>query len=176
VAFQERDDLADYGDNGLLLFVAQLKLGFDDVDTFAANALTDHSNDKKCDLVALSPDRQRLILAQGAFSKKERWAAPANKASDLNTGAAWLLAGPVDELPETLRGAALEARSALASGDVKEMQIWYVHNLPESANVEKELRQAAETADSIIHREFPAAQVDVSYAEIGRTGSRRRRR
>ena len=169
MAFKQREDLVEYGDNGLLLFVAQLKLGFDDVDTFAANALTDDNNDKKCDLVALSADRQRLILAQGNLSEKDKPAAPANKASDLNTGVTWLLAGPVGDLPETLRGAALEARSALASGDVKEMQIWYVHNLPESANVEKELRQAAETADSLIHREFPDAQVDVSFSEIGRS-------
>lgn len=81
VAFKQREDLVEYGDNGLLLFVAQLKLGFDDVDTFAANALTDDNNDKKCDLVALSADRQRLILAQGSLSEKDKPAAPANKAS-----------------------------------------------------------------------------------------------
>jgi len=45
-AFERRDDLVVYGDNALLLFVAQLKLGFDDVDTFASNSLTDGSNDK----------------------------------------------------------------------------------------------------------------------------------
>jgi len=69
-AFMSREDLATYGDNALLLFVAQLKLGFDDVDAFASNSLTDGSNDKKCDLVAVSTDKQRIVLAQGYMAAK----------------------------------------------------------------------------------------------------------
>ena len=80
-----REDLATYGDNALLLFVAQLKLGFDDVDAFASNSLTDGSNDKKCDLVAVSTDKQRIVLAQGYMAAKVKQEAPASKASDLNT-------------------------------------------------------------------------------------------
>lgn len=167
-AFQLRDDLEQYGSNGLLLFAAQLKLGFDDVDTFASNALTDGRDDKKCDLVAVSPDGQRLVVAQGYVTEIDKPAAPANKASDLNTGVAWLLSGALESLPDSLRGAAREAREALAGGGVREMQIWYVHNLPESKNVDVELRQAALTADSIIRKEFPEASVDVSSIEIGR--------
>lgn len=168
-AYRLRDDLHSYGPNGLLLFVAQIKLGFDDVDSFAANALTDGSNDKKCDLVAISPDRSKLVVAQGYYAESQKSEAPASKASDLNTGVSWLLAGNLDTLPEALKGAAEEARDALDSGDVREMQIWYVHNLPESANVAAELRQAADTADSIIRRDFPSASVDVVGIEIGRT-------
>ncbi len=168
-AFEARDDLKKYGDNGLLLFAAQLQLGFDDVDTFAANALTDGSNDKKCDLVAVVPDRGRLVVAQGFVSRTTKQEAPANKASDLNTGVSWLLSGAVDTLPDSLRSAAIEARSALQDGSIREMVIWYVHNLPESKNVLEELEQAAQTADSIIRREFPAASVDVSFDEIGQS-------
>ncbi|MBW8780373.1 MAG: AIPR family protein [Verrucomicrobia bacterium] len=168
-AFESRDDLAVYGSNALLLFVAQLRLGFDDVDSFAANSLTDGSNDKKCDLVAVTGDGQRIVLAQGYMGTKDVAAAPANKASDLNTGASWLLAGPLESLPETLRGAAQEVREALGSGEVRELQLWYVHNLPESVNVQSELLQAAATADSIIRRDFPDADVDVSFVEIGRS-------
>lgn len=169
-AFESRSDLAPYGDNALLLFVAQLRLNFDDVDSFAANSLTDGSNDKKCDLVAVSADRQRITLAQGYMSSKSVNAAPANKASDLNTGVSWLLSGPLDSLPETLRGAAEEVRDALASGEVREFQLWYVHNLPESANVETELAQAAVTADGIIRRDYAGLDVDISFAEIGSGG------
>lgn len=169
-AFENRDDLAAYGDNALLLFVAQMRLGFDDVDTFASNSLTDGSNDKKCDLVVVSADKQRIILAQGYMSKKATVGeAPANKASDLNTGVSWLLAGALDRLPETLRGAAEEVRDALSSGEVRELQLWYVHNCHESKNVNEELAQARKTADSIIKKDFPGIDVDVSAFEIGRT-------
>ncbi|AGM29998.1 hypothetical protein MASS_3396 [Mycobacteroides abscessus subsp. bolletii 50594] len=169
-AFQSRDDLAKYGDNALLLFVAQLKLGVDDVDSFASNSLTDGSNDKKCDLVAVVPDTQRVVLAQGYMSTKANpGAAPANKASDLNTGVSWLLAGEIDKLPETLRGAAAEVRDALKAGDIREFQLWYVHNCDESQNVGEELAQALKTADCIIRRDFPDIDVDVSAVEVGRT-------
>lgn len=170
-AFQSRDDLATYGDNALLLFVAQLKLGFDDVDTFASNSLTDGSNDKKCDLVAVVGDMQRVILAQGYMSTKEEVGeAPANKASDLNTGVSWLLAGELDKLPDGLRSAAQEVRDALTVGDVRELQLWYVHNCHESKNVDVELAQALKTADGILKRDFPKVDVDVSAIEIGRAG------
>src|SRR6185503_9560328 len=68
----------------------------------------------------------------------------------LNTGVSWLLAGPLDTLPESLRGAAQEVRDALSAGEVREFQLLYVHNCPESENVAAELTQAQQTADSII--------------------------
>jgi hypothetical protein len=166
--FLSRDDLLEaYGDNALLLYVAQLKLDVDDIDSFAATWLTDGSGDKKCDLVALTDGGDVLVIAQGYFSTKEVAAAPANKASDLNTAVTWLLSGPLEALPEVLRGAALEARSAIASGTVRELQLWYVHNLPESQNVREELDQVIKTADGLLAREFPEAQVDVSAQEVG---------
>jgi hypothetical protein len=106
-AFESRDDLEGYGDKALLLFVAQMRLGFDDVGTFASNSLSDSSDDKKCDLVAVSADVQRIVLAQGYMSgKTTAGGAPANKASDLTTGMSWLMAGDLDGLPGSLRGAA----------------------------------------------------------------------
>ena len=78
------------------------------------------------------------------------------------------LAGELDELPETLRGAAEEVRDALTDGEVRELQLWYVHNCHESKNVGDELAQALKTADGIIKRDFPGIDVDVSAVEIGR--------
>lgn len=169
-AFESRDDLQPYDDNALLLFVAQMRLGFDDVDTFASNSLTDGSNDKKCDLVAVSPDRQRIVLAQGYMSTKTgSGEAPANKASDLNTGVSWLLDGALEGLPETLRGAAEEVRDALDEGEIRELQLWYVHNRDESKNVADEMEQVAKTADGILKRVYPDLDIDVSAVEIGRS-------
>lgn len=167
-AFKTRDDLAAYGDNALLLFAAQLRLGFDDVDSFAANALTDGNNDKKCDLVAVVAEGSKIVVGQGYMAAPTKTAAPANKASELNTAVSWLISGPLDWLPVALQGAAAEVRSALASGSVNEFEIWYVHNLPESVNVQTELDQAVATADAMIRREYPEAAVDVSCLEVGR--------
>lgn len=167
--FLSRSDLREaYGDNALLLYVAQLKLDVDDIDSFAANWLTDGSNDKKCDMVALTEGGEVLVIAQGYFTERDVAAAPANKASDLNTAVTWLLDGPLEELPETLRGAAEEARAAIEAGTVRELQLWYVHNLPESENVRVEIERAVRTADSILNRHYPDTQVDVTGLEVGR--------
>jgi AIPR protein len=170
-ALSGRDDLRTYGDSsGLLLFVAQLRLGFDDVDTFATDALTDGGNDKKCDLVAVMRDTGRIVVAQSYVAQKPETKSegPANKASDLNTAVSWLLSGELHKLPDVLRSAAEEARDALESGEISEFQIWSVHNLPEGKNIETELEQAAKTASSLIKSHFPDAQVNVTHTEIGR--------
>ncbi|WP_166409078.1 AIPR family protein [Labedella phragmitis] len=168
-AFETRDDLSKYGSNALLLFLAQMRLGIDDIEAFAANALTDHSNDKKSDLVAVVNDGSRIVVAQGYFSKTAKPAAPDNKAADANTAVSWLISGPLETVPDTLRGAAEEVRAALLAGTVSELEIWYSHNLPESVNVQRELDQAARTADALIKREFPEADVDVTSTEYGIT-------
>jgi hypothetical protein len=100
VAYEARDDLESYGSNGLLLFALQLRHGIQDIESVAAAALTDGSNDKKCDLVHVDRGSGRVIVAQ-AYAAKEpgRSEAPANKASDLNTAVGWLLSGDLGPPP-----------------------------------------------------------------------------
>lgn len=168
-AFKARTDLEAYGSNALLLFALQLRWGIADIDGVAAAALTDHSNDKKCDLVYVDRDAGRVVVAQGFFSPKDDLvAAPANKASDLNTAVTWLLSGDLEKLPETLRSAAEEVRDAVAQDQINDFHIWYSHNAPESENVQTELNQATVTADSLLKRYFAAAQIVVSSLEVGR--------
>jgi hypothetical protein len=168
-AYEAREELTAYGSNGLLLFALQLRHGVQDVESVAATALTDGGNDKKCDLVYVDRDNGRIVVAQGYFSSKESQSeAPANKASDLNTAVTWLLTGDLEPLPDALRSAAEEVRDALNNDEIRDFEIWYTHNLPESANVRGELQQAAKTADSLIRRYFPDAQVAVVGLEIGR--------
>ncbi|MGO2482679.1 MULTISPECIES: AIPR family protein [Glutamicibacter] len=166
-AYNSRVDLHAYDPNALLLFVAELRLAIDDIKVFAANALTDESNDKKCDMVALTPERNKVVVAQGFEALKAKPSAPGNKASDLNTAVSWLLTGPLEMVPEKLRSAASEVRTALENEEVSEFEIWYVHNLPASKNVEDELKQAVKTAETAIARYFPEAEVDVRALEIG---------
>ncbi len=166
-AFASRSDLKEYGDNGLLLFVSDLVLGIEDIKTFASTSLTDGSNDKGCDLVAVSEEHRQLIIAQGYWSAKERVSASSGKATSMNQAVSWLFAGNLDEVPSNLRGAAEEARLAISEGRVDEVQLWFVHNCPESVNVKTELRQAAKTADGIITRHFADVRVDVTSKEYG---------
>jgi AIPR protein len=169
-AYGARDDLTSYGSNGLLLFALQLRFGVQDVEGIAATSLTEGPNDKKCDLVYVDRGEARVVVAQAyTAADRSKNEAPANKAAELNTAASWLLASDLDTLPEPLRSAAAEVRDALAEDQIRDFEIWYVHNLPESDNVRGELEQAARTADSHVKRYFPTAQVECTAKEIGRT-------
>lgn len=77
--------------NAHLVWTLAMLLQEPDLEYFASAALTDGSDDKKIDLLYIDRDEGKIILAQGYFNNKKRDSAPANKASDLNTAAAWLL-------------------------------------------------------------------------------------
>lgn len=170
-ALSERGDLAAYTPgNSIALFAAELRFDIDDIDTFAADALTDHGNDKKCDMVAVMRDSGQLVVAQSyaALNSEGKIEGPAGKASDLNTAISWLLSGELDGLPLVLRDAAIETRDALATGDITDIQIWSVHNCPEGANIRTELEQVAKTAASMASKYFPDIQLNVTTLEIGK--------
>lgn len=94
--------------------------------------------------------------------------AKSDKASDLNTAAAWLLNSSIEDLPEGLRSAAGEIRSALEADDIRFVQFWYVHNLPESVNVKAELRMVEQTVNNALKTQFKNSEVEnVSAIEVG---------
>ena len=127
-----------------IAWVMALYLEEPDVEALAAAALTDGSDDKKIDFIYLDHDGKRLVFTQGFFASRLRDTAPANKASDLNTAAAWLLSGDLDVVPDTIRVIIGECREALAADEVETVELFYVHNLPESVNVARELQTAEE--------------------------------
>jgi hypothetical protein len=90
-AFAARDDLRQYGDNAIGLFALALRFGLDDIDSVAAESITDGNDDKKCDLIFIEREKRVAVLAQCHFSSSEKRSAPSNKAADLNTAVAWLL-------------------------------------------------------------------------------------
>lgn len=162
-----RDDLQKHAPNSLVLFVSEMILAVDDIDSFASESITDHGNDKKCDLVYISREDGKIVVAQNYESQNLSKGISEQKTTDLNTAVSWLLTGDELTLPDALKGAALEARSALLDGDINEFHIWSVHNLKESQNLERELQQTRVVAKSILDQYFKAADVDVFARQIG---------
>ena len=140
-AFQTEAVLSPYGNNALPLFAVGLHLGVEDLASFATDSLTDSPNDKKADIIYIDEAEGIACIAQGAtaadWGKDE---ASANKASDLNTAAAWLLQQSIDEIPEKIRGQANLLREGLSQRTITKLIFAYAHNAYESANVESELQ------------------------------------
>lgn len=167
-AYSARTDLHKFGSNGLGLFALALRFGLDDLETVAAESLMDGNDDKKLDFVYIDRDSGFAVIAQCYQAKKPgKASAPANKAADLNTGIAWLLRAELSSLPEKLRPSAEDLRGCLDDGSINELYLWYIHNLPESANVRTELGVAEGSLNSALREAFPRRRFTTHVYEIG---------
>ncbi len=166
-AYKTLEELADYKDNALGLFALGLRFGLDDLSSIAVDAVTDGSDDKKLDIVFINSEEEYAVIGQCYYSNKDRQTAPSNKASDLNTGVAWLLQRNIDEVPSRIKSAAINLRELIKEGSIKNIYLWYVHNLPESHQAEDELITVQQTTEAMLAREYPAIKVNVSHNEVG---------
>ena len=156
--------LAGYGDNALPLFATALHLDIEDLASFATESLTDHPSDKKADLIYINEADGVVCVAQGYTAKN--WgkpSAPANKASDLNTAAAWLLRTPIDKVPLQVRTQAKLLRDGLQKKTITKVIFAYAHNAFDSKNVENELH----TVRHLISGLDLVKDADVEVVELG---------
>ena len=153
----------DYGEgNAYLIWVMGLYLDFSNLNELGEECLTDQSDDKKIDFLRIDEERQKIYVVQGFYSGKEKDNAPANKASDMNTAAAWLTTGDIYKLPLRLKDIVKTAREAIAGGEITNLELIYAHNCSESVPVEQELRTAKEYFQKAM-----GDTVSVTYKEIG---------
>ncbi|MBU4056242.1 MAG: AIPR family protein, partial [Proteobacteria bacterium] len=149
-------------------FALALRYQIDDLHSVAAEAITDGSDDKKCDMLHIDLEEELAVVAQCYTCSKQKASAPSNKASDLNTAVGWLLQRPLKELPVRLRQLAQELRTAIEDGHIRQLQFWYIHNLPESSNVQSELKTVEASAKAALVTFPNNTKVQVSAHEIGR--------
>lgn len=142
---QQKNLISAIGEDAAYLVAAvALYLEEADANALASIGLTDGADDKKIDFIYHDPDSRRLLFAQGYLSKRKADSAPANKASDLNTACAWLVSGDLSSLPTKLKTIIDDFRAALAAGEIDQIDLLYIHNLPESVNVSREMQTVEE--------------------------------
>ncbi|MGF6182730.1 hypothetical protein ABIB42_003766 [Massilia sp. UYP32] len=163
--FRKSTDLIQkYGEgNAHQLWCMAAYLDEPDLDKLAADGLTDGAGDKKIDFIYVL--NSTLYISQGYYSVKEDFkiAAPANKASDLNTGLAWLTVGDTKDVPEKLRVKIVDVRELIESGEIDAIELLYTHNCAESENSRKEL----DTAAAFLRKAFAGKDITISHKELG---------
>jgi hypothetical protein len=126
--------------------------------------LTDHSADKKADVIYISEADGVVCVAQGHTAKNwGKEAAPSNKASDVNTAAAWLLRTPIADVPDRIRTQAQLLRDGLQKKTITKVIFAYAHNALDSQNVEKELK----TVRHLLSGLDLVKHADVEVIELG---------
>ncbi len=167
-AFKARTDLARYGSNAIGLFAMALRFKLEDLDSVAADGVVDGGDDKKCDIVYVDTEEKYAVIAQCYLSTSPtKRAASANKASELNTAIAWLLDADLASIPERLRPSAEALRAAISVGALDELFIWFSHNLPQSQNVEKELKTVQAAVQTKLDASSESKKIKVEVLEIG---------
>ncbi len=171
--YEGRNELKEkYGDNSLMLYALQLRFDIDDIMSVASEALTDGHNDKKCDLIFTERELGIAVVAQ-AYNKKnvqDGDLAPSNKASDLNTAAAWIFASNISEVPEQIKESVLDLQDAIKNEEISTIYFWYVHNLVEENNpeVKKEMNTLQVAAQKLVDTTFNNKGIKVSAIEVGK--------
>lgn len=138
--FKLHTELIQFGDNALPLYASALYLDIDDMASFASNSLTDDPADKKADIIYISEADNLAYVAQGYSA--QQWGqptAPANKASDLNTAAAWLLQADINTVPPVIKSQAEMLRKCLTDQSISRIIFAYAHNACISPTVRAEL-------------------------------------
>ena len=170
--FKGREKLErDYGDNALLLYALQLRFDIEDIDSVAVDALTDGSDDKKCDLIFVDRELGVAVVAQ-AYNKanpKLTDLAKGNKASDLNTASAWVFSEELERVPNTIRGAVEDLQEAIKEQTISSVYFWYVHNLDEKNNpeIDGELHMLQANVQAVVDSKYPNEEVKISTLEVG---------
>lgn len=170
--FRARTDLStQYGNNALLLYALQLRFEISDIASVASEALTDCGRDKKCDLIYVDPELGIAVVAQGYMKQNptDDQLAPGNKASDLNTAAAWVFTQDPDNVPEEIREQVRLLQSSIESNSISTIYFWYVHNLNERNNpqIKEELIAMQTSARALLQALFPQNEVEIFAVEVG---------
>lgn len=170
--FQSRDDLLSrYGHNALLLYALQRRFEIPDIISVASDALTDGSDDKKCDLIYVDRGNGIAVIAQSYMKQhfQESDLAPQNKACDLNTAAAWVFTQNAEDVPEQIREQVRDLQDAIKESEVNIVYFWFVHNLNEKNNpkVKEELVTMQASALALSKNAFCGKDIEICAVEVG---------
>lgn len=162
--FKTKTELDIYDANALGVYALQLYLHKDNVPNID-DAVVDGNEDKGIDIVYIDRDLKIAIVAQvyEAETNSKKKQAPGNKATQLTNGLHFLLNQPIQEVPEILKPSAEELREAIKNNGIDTLHIWYVHNLPNSKNIEK----AMKGVELAVYNFLPNNQVKIQCKEFG---------
>lgn len=164
-AFKQENELISMYSVNMAFPVWAMGLYLDNSDllTLASENLTDSGDNKKIDFLRVDTDLRKVFIVQGYFTEKEKDSPPSNKASDLNTAAAWFNCGDVSNLPSPLCELIKDAREAIIQNEVDTIELIYIHNCGESKEVEEELL----VAEKQFERALLGQNVIVSHKQLG---------
>ncbi|HHF3251144.1 TPA: AIPR family protein [Vibrio alginolyticus] len=167
MALKQRKDLEKYGENAHAFYALELFYSLDDVHSELSEASTEGGDDCKIDLLYVSRESKSIVCCQVYKSRKDRLNALGGKGQDLAFAMSALLSLPESDIPDGIKYHVLDAREAIKNDDIRVIHTWYIHNCPESSNVQVQMEPVLESARAQLRDKFPNIDVDISMKEVG---------
>ena len=141
LALRQRDDLDPFNENKIAAFGIELCFSIDDPIATLLPAVTGGGGDAKIDLLFVNRDLGVILVCQAYESTRFRKSALGNKGTDLGHAMSVLLATEEARLPEGVAPHIKDARAAIKEGSIRAIHVWYVHNCPESIQIQQEMER-----------------------------------
>ncbi len=139
LALAQRDDLDPFLENKIAAFGMELCFSIDDPIATLMPAVTGGGGDAKIDILFVSRDMGVIVVCQVYQSLAIRKSAQGNKGTDLGHAMAVLLSADEARLPPGVAPHILDARAAIREGVIRAIHVWYVHNCPESTQIQQDM-------------------------------------
>ncbi len=167
----EKDHLKKFNNNSLLVFFLGVLLKTNDYEEIFSSYIIDHNDtkvdDKGLDFFIYDSRTEAVHLGQSYLAQNwTRDSAPSKKATDLNGTLSWLIDADLESISsDTIKYKAIQLRELIEKEKINSINCYYVHNLPNSKNVQKEL----DTLKANLESKLEGKDIEARCQEIGIT-------
>ncbi|EMF7615677.1 AIPR family protein [Providencia stuartii] len=167
-ALTKRADLEIFNENKGAVFALELFFSLDDPINILTPAITGGSDDAKIDVLFVSRELSSVILIQAYEAQTFKPTAKGNKGTDLSYALGVLLTADENDIPEGIRPHVLDARDAFQSGQISTLHVWFLHNCPESKQIQQQMTPCFESSKEQLKKyELDGHKINLSLKEVG---------
>ncbi|WP_434747470.1 AIPR family protein [Pantoea sp. Lu_F5_004] len=168
LALQQRKDLEKYGNLNCALYAIELHNNIDSIDLIAPDIITEGGDDENIDILMTDRESKQIYLIQSYQSSIFRpQGAKPSKAQETSYAETALLSANIENVPLRIRDQVKDAREALKNKEIEKINVWFVHNCPETSECEKPLHSIGRSIMDKVKSTFQIENLRVSSKQMG---------
>jgi hypothetical protein len=168
LALQQRKDLEKYGNLNCALYAIELHDNIDSIDLIAPDIITEGGDDENIDILMTDRERKQIYLIQSYQSSIFRpQGAKPSKAQETSYAETALLSADITNIPLRIRSQVSDARDALRNNEIEKINVWFVHNCPETEECGKPLHSIGRSITDKLKSVYKINNLRVSSKQIG---------
>ncbi len=168
LALQQRKDLEKYGNLNCALYAIELHNNIDSIDLIAPDIITEGGDDENIDILMTDRESKQIYLIQSYQSAIFRpQGAKPSKAQETSYAETALLSADIDNIPLRIREQVSDAREALRNKEVDKINVWFIHNCPETEECERPLHSIGRAIMDKIKAIYQIENLRVSSKQMG---------